>query len=89
MNLSELIKEIQGLEHFRTSACVSCGEPVRYHTLQIYAECLHCSTKTRVRAFGGIGTEIQDIVDAVLEWAGKDDELDAVIRRYHKIKLDR
>jgi hypothetical protein len=40
------------------------------HALEIYANCPKCGLQHKTRAFGGIGTEVEDVVDAVFEWAG-------------------
>jgi hypothetical protein len=42
----------------------------------------------KCRAFGGIGTEIQDVIDAVLAWAGEGEELQAVLERHKQIMAD-
>ena len=81
------IDEIRKLDHFHTIKC-QCGGSIRFHTLQIYAECRECGTKTKVRAFGGAGTEIQDVIDAVLEWAGEGESFEAVMDRRKAILED-
>lgn len=64
------IDAIQKLPAFRTLACGKCGALIRVHALEIYANCPKCGLQHKTRAFGGIGTEVQDLIDAVLEWAG-------------------
>jgi hypothetical protein len=79
-----MIEEIKALKHFRDSHC-QCGTAMRVHTLQIYAKCPSCKTEIKCRAYGAIGTETQDIIDAVLEWAGEGESWEAVLRRREEI----
>ena len=76
-----VIDEIKALPHFRVYPCKSCGREVRIHSLQMYGGCSQCGGRRKLRAFGGIGTEIQDVIDAVLEWAGEGESWEAVLRR--------
>jgi hypothetical protein len=76
------IEAIRKLAPFRTFAC-ECGAMVRVHALTIYAKCQKCRSEYKTRAFGGIGSEIQDVIDAVLEWAGISRE---EVERRHEAK---
>ena len=89
MDLSNVIDEIHSLEHFRTFACSVCNTSIRYHTLQFYAVCPKCGGRHKSRSFGGVGTEIQDVIDAVLEWAGVGEDFEAVLNRHSEILSDR
>ena len=89
MNLNTVIDEIHSLEHFSTFVCPDCDALIRYHTLQIYAVCSNCGAQRKVRSFGGVGTEIQDVIDSVLEWAGTGENLEAVLNRHKEIQKDR
>jgi hypothetical protein len=89
MGLGQVIDEILQLQHFRTLTCSRCQGSVRYHVLQIYAACPRCKTQHKVRAFGGIGTEIQDVIDAVLQWAGDGEGFEAVLARHKQIQEDK
>ena len=51
--------------------------------------CPSCEAKIKCRAFGAIGTELVDVIDAVLEWAGEEESLHAVMRRHREIMDDR
>jgi DNA-directed RNA polymerase subunit RPC12/RpoP len=84
-----VIDEIRALPHFRTYPCKTCGGQVRIHALQMYGGCIHCGERRKLRAFGGIGTEIQDVIDAVLEWAGEGESWEAVLRRREEILAER
>ena len=68
---------------FRTFACQKCGATIRTHALEIYANCPKCGLQYKNRAFGGIGTEVEDVIDAVLEWAGISRE---EVKRRHEAK---
>jgi hypothetical protein len=83
--MREIIDEITGLKHFHSFECHKCQATVRYHVLQIHAVCPECSTEEKVRSFAGIGTEIQDVIDTVLEWAGDGESFDAVMKRRKEI----
>jgi hypothetical protein len=88
MGLGSVLDEIGALPHFRTLVCATCGSEARYHVLQFYAICPECQQQHKVRAFGGIGTEIQDVIDAVLAWAGEGETYEAVLARYREIQND-
>ena len=79
--MSDLISELQHLPHFRSFQCPACAATVRVHALRIYSHCAECGDEQKSRAFGGIGTEIQDFVDAVLVWAGEGESFNAVMTR--------
>lgn len=83
--MHEVIDEILRLEHFQMLECANCKTAFRYHSLQIHAVCPNCSTEQKVRAFFSVGGEIQDVIDAVLEWAGEGKSFEAVIKRCAQI----
>ena len=83
--MDDVISEIEALEHFREVKCYNCNEAFRIHVLQIHVQCSACGAEAKCRGFGGIGTEIQDVVDAVLKWAGSGEEFAAVMRRRDEI----
>jgi hypothetical protein len=85
MNLSKTIDEIMALSHFREFNCSKCGVTMRVHALEIQVRCPKCMTVHKCRAFDGIDTEIQDVIDAVLEWAGEGENLEAVMTRHRVI----
>ena len=45
-----------------------CGRAIAVSPFDIYATCPVCSARVKLRAFGGIGTEIQDVFDAGFHW---------------------
>ena len=40
----------------------------------IQDKCQKCGQEGKLRGYGSIGTETEDIIDAVLDWLGKDEE---------------
>ena len=89
MSLGEVIEELQQLGHYRVSLCSQCGSEMRSHILQMYVSCPSCKTKHKARGFGGVGTEIEDVIDAVLEWTGEGENLEAVLERHKQIQKER
>lgn len=82
------IDEIRALPRWSLRTC-ECGEKVRTCALQIYSICPACGSKGKQRAFGAIGTEIQDTIDAVLEWAGEGEGLEALLKRHQEINASK
>lgn len=58
------------------------------HALQIDADCEACGLEHKCRSFGGVGTELEDIIDAVIEWAAEGEAFDAVMARRRIILSD-
>jgi ribosomal protein L37AE/L43A len=86
MDYYEVIKEIESLKHFRDICCPECGHQHRVHILQIVLICSKCKKKMKLRGLASIGSEIQDVIDAVLEWIGEGEQFEAVMKRYEEIK---
>lgn len=84
----KIFQEVEQWEHFQTINCPKCDKTIRYHCLEIYAICPKCKTEQKVRAFGAVGTEIQDVIDAVLKWSGTGTQFDAVLKRHSIIQED-
>jgi len=87
-DIARIITEIEKLPHFSTFKCNDCSAEVRVHALQIYATCPQCGAQRKCRASGAVGTEIQDVIDAVLAWAGQGESFDAVMKQRQKILAD-
>jgi hypothetical protein len=85
VDVVELFNEIRRLPHWRSFSC-SCGGRVHVHALQIYAKCSSCGTSIKCRCFGG--WEVQDLIDAVLQWAGEGQSFDAFMLRRQEILAD-
>jgi hypothetical protein len=84
-DLSSIVSEIKRLPHFCSLQCQGCSTEMRVHALQIYAECPKCGRRHKCRALAASGSEIQDVIDAVLGWAGSGEEFDAVMKRRDQI----
>ena len=83
------IDEIRSLPHFNEIVCSECGQNFSHHVLEIFAVCPKCKMEYKVRAFGAIGTEVQDVIDTVLEWAGEGKEFEAVMERRAEILVSK
>ncbi len=86
---SATIDDIMRLPHELTFACAKCGTTLIARALDIYTVCPSCKQQHKTRAAGGIGTEVHDVIDAVLEWMGSGTVLEAVMDRKHMIDEDR
>ena len=87
MSFATLIEMIVKLPQERVFHCQKCGESGSASILSIYAECSRCSTRQKLRGHGGIGVEVEDVIDAVLKWMSSGATLDAAMKR--KQELDR
>ncbi len=82
--MTDIIEEIKQLPRYNERVC-ECGEKVKTHVLQVHSVCPRCGREDKQRAFGGIGTEIHDVIDTVLEWAGTGEDLEQVLKRHAQI----
>jgi hypothetical protein len=87
-DIAPIISEIERLPHFRTFKCRDCSGAIRVHALQIYALCPQCGVQHKCRSFSAVGTELEDVIDAVLAWAGDGEAFDAVMKRRQQILAD-
>lgn len=62
---AELLDAIRSLPAERT--VVHCGEEMQVSPLALYATCTHCGEILKLRGFTA-HPEVEDVVDAVLEW---------------------
>jgi uncharacterized protein YjaG (DUF416 family) len=88
MNLNEIIKEIEELEHFKSLKCFNCLSEIRYYVLQIYVVCPTCKKQLKVRGSSAIGTEIEDLMDTVLVWIGTEKTFEEALKRREEIIKD-
>jgi hypothetical protein len=86
MSFVSLIDTINKLPHERTFVCTKCGQAGTASILSIYSDCQRCSTRHKLRGYGAMGDEVEDIIDAVLTWMGSGATLDAVMRRKREIE---
>jgi hypothetical protein len=57
-----------------------CGVEFTASPLEVYAECPRCGTKLKLRSFSAV-PEIEDIIDAVLEWTNQPGAQESARRR--------
>ena len=80
----DILKEIELLERWQHHKC-ACGTKFKTCTLKIHCVCPSCGIEEKQRAFGSIGTEAQDVIDAVLKWAGTGEGLESLLERHREI----
>jgi len=80
MPYSNIIEEIQKLPHYREYTCSKCGTKQKIFVLFIHGECSNCGTKYKFRGIAPIGSEIEDVIDAVLEWEGRGADFDEAMK---------
>jgi hypothetical protein len=79
LELDDLIEEIRVLPRTKSFTC--CGRTMDVSTLDMYAQCPTCGKRSKLRGYGAIGTEIQDVIDAVLRWMGTGQEFERILQR--------
>ena len=79
MSYFDVIQEIEKLPHYREFVCSACGYKQRVLVLIIDCKCEKCGENLKLRGYAPIGTEIEDVIDAVLEWIGKGTTLNDVM----------
>ena len=85
MSYTEVIQRIEKLRPYRDFICEKCGHKQQVYTLTIQSSCDKCGLKVKHRGYAAIGSEIEDVVDAVLEWLGQGDELKLAMQRKNEI----
>lgn len=85
MDFSKVIDKIENLNHYREVKCSECGQNNNVHILEIYMKCSACGREVKMRGFSSFGSEIEDVIDSVLEWVGDGPEFEAVMKRYKEI----
>ena len=80
MSYSKVIDKIQGLPHYREYICTKCGHKQKIYILVIHGTCEQCGTAYKFRGIEPIGSEIEDVIDAVLEWMGQGKELEDAMK---------
>lgn len=79
MSYTQIIKKIEELPHYREYKCNKCGHIQKIFILAIQTECQKCGTRSKMRRYSAIGSEIEDVLDAVLVWMGTGKEFDDVM----------
>ncbi len=80
MTYLSLIEEIQKLPHYREYTCPKCGHNQKVYILVIHGKCEKCETEYKFRGIEPIGSEIEDVIDAVLDWLGKGSEFEDAMK---------
>jgi len=81
MSYTDVIKRIESLLHYKEFACSHCGHRQRAYTLLIQVHCEKCNTRLKIRGHASIGSEIEDVIDAVLSWLGQGREFELAMQR--------
>ena len=80
MSYSNIIEEIRKLPHYREYTCTKCRRKQKVYILLIHGNCEHCGTEYKFRGIAPIGSEIEDVVDTVLDWLGKGNEFEDAMK---------
>jgi len=80
MSYTETIEEIKKLPQYREYTCNICGLKQKVFVLVIHGKCEKCGTEYKFRGIAPIGSEIEDVIDTVLEWLGKGDSLEDAMK---------
>ncbi len=76
----DIIKEIEELKHYREYNCSKCGHRQKAFVLLIQKNCENCGERAKLRRYGSIGTEIEDVFDAILDWMGQGEEFEELLK---------
>jgi len=85
MSFSNVIEMIEKLPHERQVLCRKCGAKSEVSSLAINQNCPHCSNPMKLRGYASIGSEVEDVIDAVLKWMGSGKRLEAVLKRKEEL----
>jgi len=80
MSYSKTIEDIQKLPHYREYTCRKCGHEQKVYILVIQANCEKCGSRSKLRGYASIGSEVEDVVAAALNWLGRGKELDDALK---------
>ncbi len=78
---------LENLPHYREFTCPMCGHKQEVYILLIHINCEQCNFRGKLRGHGSIGTEIEDVIDAVLGWIGTGKEFELAMERKRAIDL--
>src|SRR3972149_10897715 len=81
MSYTDVIKDIENLSHYREYICSQCGQKQKIYILRIHAGCEKCGARSKLRGFASIGSEIEDVIDAVLAWLGNGVDRESAMQR--------
>lgn len=80
MSYPKTIEDIKKLPHYREFTCNNCGHIQKVYVLVIHGQCEQCGTEYKFRGIAPIGSEVEDVIDTVLEWLGKGSEFDDAMK---------
>jgi hypothetical protein len=83
-----VIEDITNLPHYREFICNQCGHKQRAYSLVVQTHCENCKTTLKLRGYAAIGSEVEDVIDAVLAWLGQGDELELAMQRKRIVDMD-
>jgi len=83
MSYLKIIEDINALPRYRKYTCSKCGYTQRVYVQIIHGECKQCGVKYRFRGIAPIGSEVEDVIDAVLAWLGQDGEFEDAMEWKH------
>jgi ribosomal protein L37E len=81
MSYTDVVDAIAHLPHYREVECRRCGHKQQEYILVIQTQCANCGTATKLRRYAALGSEIEDVIDAALEWLGDGDDLAQAMKR--------
>jgi hypothetical protein len=64
-----------------------CGRKMTVSPFDLYAECPHCGSRLKLRAFSA-GYGVEDIFDAVFEWMNRPEARELARRRQEALAND-
>lgn len=80
MSYWSIMQEIEKLPHYREYICLKCGHKQKVLALLIQHNCENCSERYKMRSYGSIGTEVEDVIDCVLDWMGEGEVLEEIMK---------
>lgn len=86
MSYGAVLADLARLPHYREYVCSQCKQQQKVYILVIQHHCATCGRYTKLRRYAALGAEVEDVVDAVLEWLGQGADWDHAIR--HKQMID-
>ena len=84
MPYTDVIDEILNLPHYREYTCKVCGAQQKVFLLTFHTTCTKCGAISWQRSRTN-RNEIEDLIDAVLEWIGSDETLALALQRKKEI----
>ena len=80
MSYWETMQEVEKLPHYRVYTCGKCGQKQKVFVLVIQNKCENCGTNSKMRRYASIGSEIEDVIDSVLDWLGAGKEFEDAMK---------